>query len=72
MEKGYNLNVTFGNKIKATLLAYFLDYFHALNGFKYLFELCYCDKSINIKLLLKLINGLNNGKSMTASYKDLF
>ena len=72
MEKGYNLNVTFGNKIKATFLAYFIDYFHALNGFKYLFELCYCDKSINIKLLLKLINGLNNGKSMTASYKDLF
>ena len=72
IKKGYNLKVTFGNKIKATFLAYFIDYFYALNGFKYLFELCYCDKEINIKLLLELINGLNNAKSMTATYKDLF
>ena len=75
IECGYNLNVTFSTEnteIKSTFLAYFIDYFYALNGFKYLFQLCICHKPINIKLLLKLLNGLNSAKTMTQTYKNLY
>ena len=75
LKNSYNLGVTYtteNTKIKATFLAYFIDYFYALRGFEYLFNLCYCDKSINIKLLLKLLNGLNTAKSMTGIYKNLY
>jgi hypothetical protein len=75
LKDAYNSNVTYTSekiKIKAAFLAYFVDYFYSLNGFQYLFHLSYCHKSINIKLLIKLLNGLNSAKSITEAYKDLF
>ena len=75
LKDAYNSNVTYTSekiKIKAAFLAYFVDYFYSLNGFQYLFHLSYCHKSINIKLLIKLLNGLNSAKSITDSYKELF
>ena len=53
IKHSYNICVTYTSeniKIKATFLAYFIDYFYVLNGFEYLFQLCYCDKTINKKL----------------------
>ena len=75
LDDAYNLNVTYTSEkmlIKATFLAYFVDYFHALNGFLYLFQLSYCSKSINIKILLNILTGLNSARTITASYKNLF
>ena len=75
LKNAYNLNFTYTSykiKIKAAFLAYFIDYFYALNGFQYLFQLCYCHKSINIKLLLKILNGLFSAKTLTNTYKDLY
>ena len=75
LNNAYDFNVTYTSykiKLKAALLVYFIDYFYALNGFQYLFQLCYCHKSINIGLLLKILGGLNSAKTLTCSYKDLY
>ena len=75
LENAYNLKVTYTTskvKIKAYILAYFIDYFHALNGFEYLFKLSYCDKSINLELLLNILNGLNLAKSITGNYSNFY
>ena len=75
LKNAYRLNVTYTSsniKIKAFILAYFIDYFNAIKGFKYLFELCYSNKSINIKLLMKFLNLLLLPKSMTKSFENLY
>ena len=58
-------------KIRAAFLAYFIDYFYALNGFSYLYQLCYCSDSINFQLLFKIMNGLSFAKSMTDNYRNV-
>ena len=75
LKNAYKLNVTYTSyniKIKAFILAYFIDYFNAIKGFKYLFELCYSNKSININLLIKFLNLLLLPKSMTKSFEKLY
>ena len=60
LKSAYRLNVTYTSsniKIKAFILAYFIDYFNAIKGFKYLFELCY-------SILLP--------KSVTKSFEHLY
>ena len=74
LSSAYKYGTTFTTeryRIRAAYVAYFIDYFHALNGFSYLFQLCYCNISISVKLLLKLVKGLSNAKSMTGSYSKI-
>ena len=74
-ENAYDSNVTFTvNKIqiKAAFVSYFIDYFYALKGFKYLFQLCICNKSISIGCLNKLLRGIFSAFSLAGNYKDLF
>ena len=75
LKNAYRLNVTYTSyniKIKAFILAYFIDYFNEIKGFKYLFELCYSNKSINIKLLITLLNLLLLPKSMTKNFENIY
>ena len=68
----YNKETTFSSddiKIRAAYLAYFIDYFYALNGFSYLYQLSYCSNLMSIELLKKIINGLYFSKRMTDNYK---
>ena len=73
LPSAYSYSTTYTSekvKIKAAIVAYFIDYFNALNGFSYLYQLCYCNESISIELLLKIYNGLGCAKSMTGNFKD--
>ena len=74
-DNAYKLRVTFTTDkvpIRSTFVCYFIDYFYALNGFNYLFQFSESVESIKIKLLIKLLNGINSALSLTGSYKDLF
>ena len=74
LSSAYNYSTTYTSeeiKIKAPIVAYFIDYFHALNGFSYLYQLCYCNDSISLQLLLKIFNGLGCARSMTGNFKDI-
>ena len=74
LPSAYSYSTTYTSekvRIKAAIVAYFIDYFHALNGFSYLYQLCYCNNSISIQLLLKIMNGLGCAKSMTGNFKGI-
>lgn len=74
LSSAYSYSTTYTSddmKIKAPIVAYFIDYFNALNGFSYLYQLCYINDSINLQLLLKIINGLGCAKSLTYNFKDI-
>ena len=71
LPSAYSYSTTYTSdqtKIKAPILAYFIDYFHALNGFYYLYQLCYSNDSINLELLLIIYNSLGYPKSMTGLF----
>ena len=75
LPQAYNFVTTFScdnEKIRAAYLAYFVDYFHALNGFSYLFQLCYCSEFISLELLKKILDALNFCKRMTNNYSNIF
>ena len=75
LDNAYKLKVTFTTDkipIRSTFVCYFIDYFYALNGFNYLFQFSESVESITIKLLIKLLNGINSAISLTECYKDLF
>ena len=57
-------------KIKAFIVAYFIDYFNALNGFSYLFQICYCSQSITLDFLYEVLGSFNYGKSLTGYYRN--
>ena len=74
LENAYNHNTTFttdGYKIKASIIAYFIDYFNYYNGFSYLFQLCYCSDLIKFKHLKALLTGLSSARAMTGSYDNI-
>ena len=57
-------------KNKSINCCFFVDYFHALNVFSYLYQFCYCNESISLQLLLKLFKGLGYARSMTDNFKN--
>ena len=59
-------------RIKASILAYFIDYFNSLKGFSYLFQICYCSQSISLNFLLKVLETFNYAKAITGNYKGNF
>ena len=74
LQNAYKIVTTYTTnniRIRAAFLAYFIDYFHALNGFSYLYQLCYCSDKINLQLLFKIMNGLSFAKSMTGNYRNI-
>ena len=72
----YNPVTTFTScdvKIKAKFVAYFIDYFNAINGFSYLAQIMYLSKNIYLELLDDLISKFQFAKILTDSYsKTLF
>ena len=59
-------------RIRASTVAYFIDNFNAYNGFKYLFQICTCNKLIDIATLIKFLSAFNYAKAMTSSYAKSF
>ena len=74
LKNAYKTGTTFTSekiKIKAYYLAYFIDYFNALNGFSYLFQLAYCSYEEDLNYL-KLINeAFISAKVITSKYSNL-
>ena len=59
-------------KIRAVIVAYFIDYFSAYNGFTYLFQICSCNKFLDLNTLLTFLNGFNYAKAMTNFYANSY
>ena len=73
-KKAYKTGTTFTTekiKIRAYYLAYFIDYFNALNGFSYFFQLAYCSFEANINYLLLIYEAFLSAKVITEIYKNL-
>ena len=74
LKNAYKTGTTFTSekiKIKAYYLAYFVDYFNALNGFSYLFQLAYCSYEEDLNYL-KLVNeAFISAKVITNKYSSL-
>ena len=76
LKNAYKLVTTFTTdevRVKAIFVAYFIDYFNALNGFSYLAKLIYSSKSMNQEFLNELLQKFMCAKVLTNSYsKALF
>ena len=59
---------TEGVKVKAIFVAYFIDYFNAINGFSNLAKILYSSKSMNLQLINDLILKFSYAKVLTNSY----
>ena len=75
LEQAYKFVTTYTTckiKIRASIVAYFIDYFSACKGFSYLFQICTCNKLIDLNTLLKFLIAFNYAKAMTNGYAKSF
>ena len=75
LEQAYKFVTTYTTshiRIRASIVAYFIDYFSAYKGFTYLFQICTCNKLIDLNTLIKFLYAFNYGKAMTNSYAKYF
>ena len=76
LDNAYGRVTTFtteGVKVRAIFVAYFIDYFNAINGFSNLAKILYSSKSMNLPLLNDLILKFSYAKVLTNSYsKTMF
>ena len=74
LENAYNKGTGYTSenvKLKAVIIAYIFDYFHALKGFSYLFQLIYCSENISVELMKKMVDNLSFGNVMTDNYANI-
>ena len=74
LKNAYNIATTFTSekiKVKAIYIAYFIDYFNAINGFSYLAQLLYSSKNIDIYLFSTILQIFNYSKILTNSYSKI-
>ena len=75
LEQAYKYVTTYTTshvKIRASIVAYFIDYFGACKGFTYLFQICTCNKLIDLTTLIKFLLSFNYAKAMTNGYDKFF
>ena len=71
LKNAYNYATTFTSdkvKVKAIYIAYFIDYFNAINGFSYIAQLLYSSKNIDIQLFNSILQIFSFSKILTHSY----
>ena len=66
--EAYQNSVDSQSKVHNYILAYFIDYFYALGGYKTLFSLC--RENHNIKLTISIFNNIIYGSSLTKYFKS--
>ena len=74
LSNAYNIVTTFTTekiKIKAIYVAYFIDYFNAINGFSYLAQLLYSSKNIDIYLFSTILQIFSYSKILTQHYSKI-
>jgi hypothetical protein len=74
LSNAYNILTTFTTekiKIKAIYVAYFIDYFNAINGFSYLAQLLYSSKNIDIYLFSTILQIFSDSKILTQHYSKI-
>ena len=74
LNNAYKLVTTFtteGIKVKAIFVAYFIDYFNALNGFSNFAKIIYSSKSMNINLFKDILDKLTCAKVLSNSYNKV-